>query len=295
MLSGSRLRASVLAVVALSLVSSRARADDESCKEGFEQADLLLKSTSGEVRLLEARERLRACAHPSCKSWMVSDCTKNLALLEQRLPSVVFFARTDGGDELVDVKVEAGGECIAEKLDGRAVDTDPGPRTFRFVLPNGEAYEVKAVVAEGVKAQAVTLKLPARPTPATPAPAAATPPSPPPPRDATTQSSWMRTTSYWLGGIGLTGLAVGSYFGLRAISQKSDAKCDAAGDCDDGGSLSKARSSATISTVAFVAGGALTASGVALFVFSKPDAQVRASMAPAVSRQAMGITMTAAW
>lgn len=286
MLSGSRLRATVLGAFALSLVSSRALADEAACTSGFEQADLLLKSTSGEVRLLEARERLRACANPSCKSWMVSDCSKSLALLEQRLPSVVFFARTEGGDELVDVKVEAGGARVAEKLDGRAIDTDPGPRTFRFVLPSGESYEVNAVVAEGVKAQAVTLKVPARP---------AAPPAPAPTRDASTQSSWMRTTSYWVGGIGLAGLAVGSYFGLRAMSQTSDAKCDAARECDDGDSLSKARSSATISTVAFIAGGVLTASGIALFVLSTPDASVRASIAPAVSPQAMGITMTGAW
>ncbi|AKV04384.1 hypothetical protein AKJ09_11047 [Labilithrix luteola] len=292
MLIGPRLRATLLTAFALSLVSSRALADEASCKEGFEQADLLLKSTTGEVRLLEARERLRACANPSCKSWMVSDCTKSLAVLEQRLPSVVFFARTERGDELLDVKVEAGGEWLAERLDGRAIETDPGPRTFRFVLPSGEAYEVKAVVAEGVKAQAVTLRVSARPTTANPALAAAPITTAP---EASGSGSSLRTTSYLLGGAGLAGLALGTYFGLRAISQKSDAKCDAAAECEDGDALAKARSSAMMSNVAFVAGGVLTASGVALFVLSTPDSSVRASMAPAVSQQAMGMTMTGAW
>jgi hypothetical protein len=82
------------------------------------------------------------------------------------------------------------------------------------------------------------------------------------------KSSW-KTIGYVVGGVGVAGLAVGSVFGLVAISQNSDAKCDKSTSiCAKPQSEKDAKTSATISTVGFVAGGVLAAAGIGIVLFA---------------------------
>jgi hypothetical protein len=77
-------------------------------------------------------------------------------------------------------------------------------------------------------------------------------------------------------GAGVAGVVVGAVFGLSASSKWSDAKgpahCDPTG-CDAEGvaEAHDAKTAATISTVAFVAGGVAAAGGAALFLTSAPS------------------------
>jgi hypothetical protein len=61
------------------------------------------------------------------------------------------------------------------------------------------------------------------------------------------------------------GIGIGSYFGLRTFSTWSQAKSDCGAGCPDGSNAraeqSDARTFATVSTIAFVAGGAALAAG----------------------------------
>jgi hypothetical protein len=77
-----------------------------------------------------------------------------------------------------------------------------------------------------------------------------------------------------IGGVGVVGIGLGAFFGLQASSKLSDAK----GKCGDypyecGNEAkdlqSSAKSSATVSTVGFVAGGVLLAGGLVLY-FTAP-------------------------
>jgi hypothetical protein len=89
--------------------------------------------------------------------------------------------------------------------------------------------------------------------------------------------SSQRTIGYVVGAVGVVGLAVGGYFGYRAMSLNKDSKANcSAGDpnaCTSEGAATRedAQSAATVSTVAGIGGGALVATGLTL-VFTAPSA-----------------------
>lgn len=311
--------AAVVLFLAIALPGT-ARADDTAtCNAAYEDADALLKT--GGQKLLEAREKLRTCARPSCKAWMVKECTTSLAQVEARIPSVVLVARGVDGREVIDVTVTANdGTEIARRLDGRAVETGPGERTFHFVAADGRGATVKAIVKEGEKAQRVAARLeaskpapvvvappvpaPAPPPAAAPPTVVATPPSPTarteaPPPSADTPSgggSPLRTTGYVLAGVGAVGLFAGTFFGVKAILDKNDANCDPSGACEPSG-LGSARSSATVSTISFIAGAALLAGGITLVIVapSKISGAGRLEVVPAVAQREAGLWMRRSW
>ncbi|HVJ15557.1 MAG TPA: hypothetical protein VM686_08950, partial [Polyangiaceae bacterium] len=108
----------------------------------------------------------------------------------------------------------------------------------------------------------------------------------------------LRTIGLIVGGAGLVSLGVGGFFGLQAQSlnedSKADGHCDAQNQCDATGGEKRedAKSAATVSTIAFVAGGVLTATGVTLFLVGGPKKQEAAAhvvATPAVGRNEAGM------
>jgi serine/threonine-protein kinase len=103
------------------------------------------------------------------------------------------------------------------------------------------------------------------------------------------QKSPLRTAGWVVGGVGLVGLGLGSYFGISALNGKkdTDAACPAEG-CTTPDAYSKrhdAYKAGNYSTVAFVAGGVLLATGVTLVVVGGPkksERSVQAALVPAV-------------
>jgi hypothetical protein len=102
-----------------------------------------------------------------------------------------------------------------------------------------------------------------------------------------------------VGGAG--GLAVGGVFGVVARSHNADAKALCGGDvdrCDPArtneaqAKVDDARSAANVSTAAFIAGGAMVAAGVILYV-TAPKAERRAvSIAPLVDATTTGLVLS---
>jgi hypothetical protein len=242
--------------------SAGARAQDATaCKAAFERADVLLHADAPH-RLLETRDELRVCASPSCRPWMVDECTRELRDVEARIPTVVLVARDDRGADVPDVAVTAGGALLLERLDGRAVEVDPGEHLFAFTAPDGRRVERRAVVREGERAQIVSAVF-GSPRSHVEAPAV------PRARVERRESGAPLRTLAWIAvGTGAAALAIGAAFGVVALGDKAAAKCDAEGRCDPG-PLADARSAATVSTVGFAAGGALLAGGAAL-LFAAP-------------------------
>jgi hypothetical protein len=102
-----------------------------------------------------------------------------------------------------------------------------------------------------------------------------------------------------VGGIGVAGLAVGSVTGVLALGAKSDAvnACPSYPDrCASDGSGTRANDRATtlatISTISFVAGGALVAGGAVLF-FLAPRAKSAVRAVPAVGQNGAGLVLFA--
>lgn len=283
------------------LLPSIARADEgvDVCKDAYESAQSLMRPSEG--RLVEARTRLRACSQTECKSWMVADCTKWLTEVEGRIPTVVFSAKDAGGRDLVDVTVKSGETTVATRLDGRALEVDPGQRTFVFALADGTTREVSSLVAEGGKAQRIAVSFPGGAAPpvaittaegAGPTTAPATSE-----RDTADAGATWRTAGYVVGATGLVAIGVGVVFGVKAAGSKSDAKCDATNACD-ASALSDARSSATVSTIGLVAGGALLAGGVAFVLLapsSKGSRSARLEASPHAGQGSAGLLLRGTW
>lgn len=105
--------------------------------------------------------------------------------------------------------------------------------------------------------------------------------------------STQRTISYVLMGAGAVGLGVGTVFGLRTSSKWSEAQEHCTGiECDRAGVTlaAEAKNNGTVSTISFIAGGALLAGGVALF-FTAPSGPSRttATTKPRDVRVGVGI------
>jgi hypothetical protein len=128
----------------------------------------------------------------------------------------------------------------------------PGRRTFKsaFTLQNDAATHnltIPTLVAEGA-------------------------PNRPPPTTTATRGVWLQRGGIGLAGLGAVGLAVGTVFGVRAVSlyhQSQDEGCDQRNACP-AAALKTRRSavkSGDVSTVSFVAGGILLAGGAGLYVW----------------------------
>jgi hypothetical protein len=103
------------------------------------------------------------------------------------------------------------------------------------------------------------------------------------------------------GGVGVVGIVVGSAFGLTAISKNNDSKNGCTGGAcstpDAQQARDDARSAGNVSTIAFVAGGVLAATGVTLFVVGKrKNAETTGvSVAPAVGTTGCGLSLQGAF
>jgi len=94
-----------------------------------------------------------------------------------------------------------------------------------------------------------------------------------------------RTLAYAAAGVGVIGVGIGSFFGLRAISKNKDAEslCRNGYVCEDpqGPVLADdARAAARISTITFVVGGAALAGAAVLYFTSPKQPAVTAAVGP---------------
>jgi hypothetical protein len=225
-----------------------------------------------------------------------TDCASWLADVEKALPTVVLTAKNGDGADLVDVKVSVDGQPLVAKLDGQAVPMNPGSHTFHFEGVGGTSQDRQVVVREGDKNQPVAAVLGA---------ASSAPPASPlaPPvagggaGETPESSSSLKTVGWVLGGVGVAGLAAGTVFGIVAMSSKSGAHCDANNVCDPG-TTSGIKTTALLSDIGWVAGGVLTAGGLALVLLAPSphhEGAATVRIAPVVAAQGGGVTVGGAW
>jgi hypothetical protein len=287
-------------------LSSPARADSpdaSSCVDAYSKAQTL----RNERKLVEARAALLVCVQPTCKEFIVKDCTDWLGEVKTALPTIVPVAVDPTGNALVDVKVSMDGAQLVAKIDGRSVEVNPGPHAFVFEMADGTKAQKNVLVAEGEheKQVSVTIGKAAAGAPAggAAAPAGAAAAGGASPGDATSptdsgphKSSPLKLVGMVTAGLGVVSLGVGGVFALTAMSDKSAAKCSASSVCPDDGSAQKlkdAGSAATMSTVFFIAGGVLAAGGVALWLGapSGSSSKTAVQIAPTIGLGSAGLTM----
>jgi len=101
--------------------------------------------------------------------------------------------------------------------------------------------------------------------------------------DSSDGGSTLSTVGIIVAAVGTVGLAVGAVYGFRALSLKKQANCDKSCEGSAREKQQDAYDAGNVSTIAFVAGGVLAATGVTLYLVGAPDdapAQAVANPAP---------------
>ena len=276
----------VLAVGFISLLTSGLAFADDPTKQQCVDADTQAQSLRTEGKLSATREQLQICANAVCPSVVRDDCAQRIDEINRVQPTVVFSAKSGAGRDLVDVKVTMDGQPLTNKLDGRPLAVDPGDHAFVFEVPGETPVTQHFVLAESEKnrREAITIgKAPAVPLTDRPGANEANPDSGDPNAGKT-----QRILGLGVAGVGVAGVAVGAVFGLLASSSWSNAQseCQSTASCTNRSGAESDRSSAltksTVSTIGFIAGGALVAGGAVLF-FTAPKAHqdITVGIAPA--------------
>jgi serine/threonine-protein kinase len=196
-------------------------------------------------------------------------------------------ARIDG------VVVKRGNQRVEPSLYGTPLPIDPGEYVIEVSAPGYEKWTTPIKVEGGGASASVRVPgLVKAPESATPPPAVTPPggngekaaPVRLPPRTDDGIST-QQTLGLVIGGVGVIGLGLGSYFGIRAISQNSDAEqhCPKSPKCNDteGPSLTdKALRNASAANIAFAAGGVLVATGAVLYLTGGRSDEDRVALVP---------------
>jgi hypothetical protein len=193
----------------------------DQCINANEQAGQLRKA--GKLR--DARTSLRLCSADVCPAAVRRDCLAGAERVDADVPSITLSAQDPTGNDLAAVRVSIDGQLVAERLDGKPVEVDPGEHVFRFEAAGLPPLEKRLVIVEAEKNRRERVQL-GEPKPvAAPAPA---PPPQPPPVAAEHHGASRRSVGFVVGGVGLGVMAVGGVAGILAVAEWSSAK-DACG------------------------------------------------------------------
>ncbi len=205
--------------------------------------------------------------------------------LEPRLSKMVI--KTSAPPEGLVVKRD--GVEVGEAQWSTALPVDAGAHELEASAP-GKIRWSQTVTVKG-EGQLVTVNIPAledAPAGWAPPPSSSLPPRadvvlPPPPPGP---SSTPMIAGLTLGAIGLAGIGIGTALGVIAIGKKGDVDdiCPDLNNCTEEGidTNDEAKTAATASTVAFIAGGALLATGIVLWIAlpSEPSREVGFELTP---------------
>jgi hypothetical protein len=245
-------------------------------------------------KLLDARRVLAECAAPACGVDIGAVCRRRIGEINAVLPSMIFLPRDAAGKDILGVKMTIDDKGPPVILDGRPVVVDPGPHAFRFELAGQPPTTRSFIVAEGTKDRQEIIDIGPPPADTAHATGAET---------ATAHGSGQKAAGLWIGGAGVLGVAAGAVFGILASSKWSASKSDCSApatpvNCPRHQDAVNAHDAAStfgdISTVAFVAGGALLATGVVLELTaprSSAATGVQLQLQPSVALGTVGFSM----
>jgi hypothetical protein len=100
-------------------------------------------------RLLSAREKFVFCADEACPALVRKECLQLQESVHASLPSVVLSAVDSAGRALPVASAVIDGSRSLDKLDGSAIELDPGQHRVEVVLRDGRRQTVEIKVLEG--------------------------------------------------------------------------------------------------------------------------------------------------
>jgi hypothetical protein len=269
------------------LSASTARAEGpslEECVAANEKSVPLRKA--GKLR--EARAGLLRCSAASCPAAVRDDCIAEATRLDRAVPSLVFAVKDPAGNDLTAVRITIDGQPLAERLDGAAIDVDPGEHVF-VLSAQGQSVERKLLVREGEKGRREAFTI--GPAAGTKAPGASGPTATP---SADGGWSTQKTAGVALLGFGVVSIGVGSVFGVLAGSSWDSAKTKCGAGCAPGSPAyadkDKADTNATVANIGFGVGiASLIAGGVLWYLAPASNAPKAARITPLVGNGMLGL------
>jgi hypothetical protein len=211
--------------------------------------------------------------------------------LEKKLSRVVI----DVDDKAQSPTVQLDGTEVGAPAWGTPVPLDPGEHEVSASAPGKAAWSGHVTLPPGPAT--VHLRVPSLAAAAV----AAAPAKLPAEIDASSShpsgsGTGLKIAGFTLVGAGAVGLVVGSIFGVQTFSQKSAGLKHCTGSaCDPEGVkiIGQAHDSATVSTIAFAAGAALAAGGVAVLLVSRSKSATstgqRVWLTPTAARDGGGL------
>ncbi len=193
------------------------------------------------------------------------------------------------------VVVKRSGQRLEPSLYGTPLPVDPGEYRIEVSAPGYETWATPIKVESGGASASVRVPAlvkgsepaaaPATTTPAATGPGASKTAPLRPLRAADSSLTTQQTLGIVVGGVGVIGVGLGSYFGIRAISKNSEAEdqCPNPGLCNNDRGLTltdQAKKNASASNIAFAAGGVLLATGAVLYLTGRRGSSERVSLVP---------------
>lgn len=187
--------------------------------------------------------------------------------LEKQLSRLTLTEKTPHPEQ----RITRDGTDVDRAVLGMAVPVDPGHHVVEVVATGRKKWSKAIDVRPGAQ---IVVEVPelTNESLATPSHSSS---APDPLASSPNSGNTQRIAAVAVGGVGIVGLAVGSVFGLKAISNWSDVEshCRSYPNGCDGEGMSQAdsaKSAATLSTIAFAVGAAGVAGGAILWLTAPP-------------------------
>ena len=232
---------------------------------------------------------------------------RKAAELEPRLPTLTIVV--PAAADRPDLQIKRDGDAVGRAAWGVPIPVDPGAHAVEATAAGRKPWHGQASI-EGTPAQ-TSIEVPPleiEPPPEQPPIAAAPNPAPLPPpgpepaaAPPASSGSAQRVLGIVVGAVGIGGVVAGALLGEMAKSDNNDANGHCLGNtaCDPQGiSLTtSARHEATGSTIGFVAGGVLLASGVVIYLTAPSHSRTGAGVgiSPMIGTGTTGVTLRGAW
>jgi hypothetical protein len=216
---------------------------------------------------------------------------QHLTALESRLP-VLTISVASGAEKIPSLEIKRDGVEVGSGSWATPIPVDPGHHHIEVSAPGYKPFVTIVNVGTDADRQSVVVPVLEHEVMA---------------RGSTSSAAnedsrkTLRYAGFAAGGLGIVGLGLGTVFGLRAIGLNNDSKagCDAQSNCDPASFASRndARAAGNVSTISFVAGGVLLATGATMVVLSRSRATGIASLraAPLVTDRGLGLELGGAY
>ena len=221
-MSRFRLAVSLAAVAVRVFLADEASADPptkQECVIANETAQDLQRSG----KLIEAREQLTTCASSACPGAVRTDCADRLKAVGAAMPTLLLSLKDAGGGDAGAASLSIDGVPQTAELDGKPVAIDPGAHTFTMTLAGRAPVSFRLTLGEGdhVRRDVVFKPAPAPASGEPPAQGSETVSAPAASSPGGSNVITMRRIGWAAMGAGAAGLALGTIFGLVAVSKHS--------------------------------------------------------------------------